>query len=140
MTQEFLAEVRSIVEPLLTELGFQLDEYMGDVAYDKEASAVFFRSNDCKIQVYDSRRNGEINCMIAALDAANTFGPYDRKGEWQYLPRFAIMQGVPLDEIKEEDFPDFPTPSQWLQSVRRRVEKYYPIAHEGILKIAGPEY
>jgi len=70
MTQEFLSGVRSIVEPVFTELGFQLDEYDDDVdEWGRKGSVVFFRSEDCKIQIYDSTRDGSINCMIAALDA-----------------------------------------------------------------------
>jgi hypothetical protein len=142
MTQEFLAGVRSIVEPLLNELGFQLDEYDGDVDEGgRKGSVVFFRSNDCKIQVYDSTRDGSINCMIAPLNALNVFGQYDSSGKWQYLPRFAIRQGVPLEEIMKDKLPvDFPTTNQFLESVRRRIEKYFPIAHDGILEMNGPEY
>ena len=102
---------------------------------------MFFRSEDCKIQVYDSLRGGEINCMIGPLDAQNVFGLYDRSGKWQYLPRFAIRQGVPLEEIMKDKAPvEFPTSAQFLESVRRRIEKYFPVAHAGILEMTGPEY
>lgn len=140
-TQKFLAEVRSVVEPLLIELGFQLEEF-GDLEYKgRKASVVFFRSKDCKIQVYDVPQEGEINCMIAPLDAANEIGLYDQSGKWQFLPRFAIRQGVPLEEIMKDKSPvDFPTTAQFLESVRRRIEKYFPIAHDGILEMDGPEY
>jgi len=87
MKEVFLTGVRSIVEPLLIQLGFQLEEF-GDVDYyGRTASVMFFRSKDCKVQVYDAPREGEINCMIAPLDAANVFGLYDRSGKWQYFPR-----------------------------------------------------
>jgi hypothetical protein len=142
MEQEFLAAVRHIVEPTLTELGFQLDEYDGDVdEWGRKGSVAFFRSDDCLIQIYDSTRDGSINCMIAALDAPRVFGPHDRSGKWQYLPRFAIRQGVSLEEIQKDNFMvDSPTTSQWLESVRHRIEKYFPVAHEGILEMGGPEY
>ncbi|ASW91579.1 hypothetical protein [Mycobacterium marseillense] len=148
MTQEFLSGVRSIVEPLLNELGFQQDGYDDVDESDPEArdgsrrgSVVFFRSDDCKIQVYESTRDGSINCMIAPLDAPNTFGPYDQSGNWQYLPRFAIRQGVPLDEIMKDNLAvDFPTTIQLLESVRSRIEKYYPVAHVGVLEMEGPDF
>lgn len=140
VTQQFLAGVRSIVEPLLSRLGFDLLEYDDSVGRgDAAASVVYFQSDDCKIQVYDSPRSGSINCMIATLDASNTFGPSDEKGEWQYLPRFAVLAGVPLDQIESDGLPEFPTLSQWLESICRRIERYYPVAHEGVLKMAGPE-
>jgi hypothetical protein len=142
MTEEFLAAVRHIVEPTLTELGFQLDEYNGDVdEWVRKGSVAFFRSDDCLIQIYDSTRDGSINCMVAALDAPRVFGPHDRSGKWQYLPRFAIRQGVPLEEIQKDNLlVDSPTTSQWLESVRHRIEKYFPVAHEGILEMGGLEY
>ncbi|ATA29255.1 hypothetical protein MLM_3196A [Mycobacterium lepraemurium] len=139
MREELLNGVRSVVEPLLTQLGFQLDEY-GDVdVHGRKASVVYFRSNDCKIQVYDASREGEINCMIAPLDAANVIGLYDRSGEWQYLPRFAIRQSVSLDEImRDSRTVDFPTTHQWLESVRDRIQKYFPVARDGVLEMGGP--
>jgi hypothetical protein len=142
MTEEFVAGVRSIVEPLLIGLGFQLDEYDGDVdEWGRRGSVVFFRSEDCLIQIYDSSRDGGLNCMIAALDAPKVFGPHDQSGKWQYLPRFALRQGVPLEEIGKDNLTvDFPTTRQLLESVRGRIEKYFPSAHEGILEMDGPEY
>lgn len=149
MTQEFLAGVRSIVEPLLNELGFQRDEYDDNVDEGdpdahkggRRGAVVFFRSDDSKMQIYDSTRDGSINCMIAPLDAPNIFGPYDRSGKWQYLPRFAIRQGIPLEEIMKDNLAvAFPTMNQLLESVRNRIEKYFPIAHDGVLEMSGPEY
>jgi hypothetical protein len=142
MTQEFLAGVQSIVEPLLAELGFLVDEYVDGVDEGGPKGAVaFYRSDDCKIQVYESARSGEINCMIAPLHAANTFGLHDRSAKWQYLVRFAIRQGVPVEEIMKEKLPvDFPTTSQWLEAVRNRIEKYYAVAHAGVLEMGGPEW
>lgn len=139
MSEEFLAGVRSIVEPLLIQLGFQLDEFSDVDKSGRKASVVFFRSKDCKIQVYDAPREGEINCMIAPLDAANVLGLYDHSGKWQYLPMFAIRQGVALEEIRETNLPDFPTTNQFLVSVRGRIEKYFPIARDGVLAMGGPE-
>lgn len=136
MTEEFLIAVRSIVEPRLADLGFRLEEYMSDVGpNDKEGSAVFFRSNDCRIQIYDSRRNGDINCMIAPLSADNIFGPYDRSGMWQYIVMYAVKKGVPREEIMNDELlTDFPTTLERLHWVRGRIEKYLPMAREILLK------
>ena len=142
MTQEFLAGVHSIVEPLLIQLGFHLDDVDDNVDEGgRRGSVIFYRSEDCKIQVYDSSRDGSINCMIAPVDAPNVFGPYDRSKKWQYLPRYAIWQGVPPEEIMKDKLPvDFPTTTQFLESVRRRIEKYYPVAHAGVIATEGPEW
>ncbi|MCV7027932.1 hypothetical protein [Mycobacterium sherrisii] len=139
--QEFLTKVRRIVEPLLSELGFQVDEFDADVDdWGRTGAVVYFRSVDCKIQNYDSSREGSINCMIAPLHALNVFGPHDQSGMWQYLPRFGLRQGVPLDAVRETALPDFPTTDQFLESVRGRIERYFPIAHAGILQMRGAEY
>jgi hypothetical protein len=142
MTQEFLADVRLIVEPLLIRLGFQLDEYVEDVPEGgPKSSVVYFRSEDCKLQIYQSSREGSINCMIATLDAPNVFGPSDASGKWQYIVMFAIRQGIPREEILKDKLPvDFPTTRQRLEWLKGRIEKYYPVAHEGILEMGGPEY
>lgn len=135
MTQEFLTAVRSIVEPLLAELGFQMNEFMGDIGpSDKKGSAVFFRSEECKIQVYDSRRNGDINCMIAPRGAPNVFGPYDRSGVWQNIGALALRGGVPREELMKDKLPsDFPTTNERLDWVRGRICRYYSVALKGIL-------
>lgn len=137
MTEAFLGEVRSIVEPLLKNLGFELDEYNDNVDEGgPKGAVVYFRSNDCKIQIYDSRRGASINCMIAPVDAANVFGPYDASGKWQYIVMFAIKQGVPREEIMKDKLPaDFPTTRQRLEWVRGRIQRYFPIAHAGILEM-----
>ena len=137
MTQEFLTEVRSIVEPSLAEFGFEFEAFIDDVDEGgRLGSAAFYGSKDCKIQVYRSTRAGSVNCMIAPIGAPFLFGPYDHSGKWQYLPRFAIRQGTPLEEIVKDKLPvDFPTNSQQLEWVRGRIEKYFPIAHAGVLEM-----
>ena len=56
-------------------------------------------------------------------------------------PRFAIRQRVPIEDImKENRADDFPTVGQLLESVRGRIEKYFAIAHDGILEMNGPDY
>jgi hypothetical protein len=142
MASNFSADVRGIVEPVLVGLGFALDAI--DDRPDeggRPQHIVFYRSTDCKVQIYDSARDGSINCMIATLDAENEFGPRDQSGKWQYPLRFVIRQGVPLEEIRKENLTiDFPTTSQRLEWVRGCIEKYFSIAHKGILEMDGPEY
>lgn len=49
-------------------------------------SIVYYRSSDCRLQIYYSSREGAANCMIAPLDATNAFGL--RADKWQFLTRF----------------------------------------------------
>lgn len=130
------------MEPLLVELGFVFDEYIDNVNEGgPKGSVVIYRTDDCKLQIYQSARSGEINCMIAPLDAPNVLGLYDKSAKWQYLPRFAIRQGASMKEINEySPATDFPTIDQFLESVRARIEKYFPVAHAGVLEMGGPEW
>ncbi len=136
MTSEFSAEVRAVVEPLLTERGFFLDE-IDDTPDEggRGQHVVYYRSNDCKIQVYESSREGEVNCMIAPLDAPNEFGLRAKK--WQYLTRFIKRPDLPLEELAElarGEYEAYENPLDW---VRDRLAKYYEAAHAGILKMYG---
>lgn len=130
---DFPEAVRAIIEPSLVDLGFELDNVDTDVAEGgPQGSVVYYRSNDCRMQVYLSSREGSINCMIAPLSAPNTFGPQDRSGVWQYLGRF-----VPRDQRVNDESIDPKGPAHQLEWVRARIADYYPAAHAGILEMFG---
>jgi hypothetical protein len=137
MTPEFSTDVQTIVGPLLKKLGFVLDEI--DDSSDeggRRQHVVYYRSNDCKIQVYESSREGEVNCMIAPLDVPNEFGLRAKK--WQYLTRFTKRPDLPLEElatIARAEYEAYANPLEW---VRDRIVKYYEVAHAGILEMYGP--
>lgn len=136
MTSKFSREVQSVVGPLLEELGFVLDEI--DDKPDEGGRTrhiVYYRSPDCKIQVYESYREGETNCMIAPLEAPNEFGL--RAKRWQYLPRFTKRPDLPLEELVKlarAEYDAYADPLEW---VRDRILKYYDAAHAGILEMYG---
>jgi hypothetical protein len=139
MSQEFLDAVQSIVGPSLAQLDFQFEAFIDNVDEGgRSGYAAYYGSKDCKIQIYRSIRSGSVNCMIAPIGAPFVFGPYDHSGKWQYLPRFAIRQGTPLEEIMNDKLPvEFPTRNQQLEWVRNRIETYFPVAHAGVLEIAN---
>src|SRR5580692_10538381 len=88
MTSDFAENVRATIGPLLTNLGFVL--YGVDDGPDEGGIArhiVFFRSNDCKLQIYDSSREGEVNCMIAPLTAPDKFGL--KAKTWHFIGKFS---------------------------------------------------
>lgn len=134
MTSQFSNEVQAIVGPLLTELGFILDEI--DDRPDEGGRGqhiVYYRSNDCKLQIYKSSREGEVNCMIAPLYVANQFGL--RATKWQYLTKFVKRPDLPLEELislARSDYEAYANPLEW---VRGRIAKYYEAAHAGILEM-----
>lgn len=120
--------------PLLERLGYVLAEI--DDSPDeggRRQHVVYYRSNDCKIQVYESSREGETNCMIAPIDAADSFGPRAKK--WQYLPRFSKQPDLPLAELAKlvrAGYEAYVNPLEW---VRDRIVNYYDAAHKGILEM-----
>jgi hypothetical protein len=64
MAPEFSADVQAIVGPLLERLGFVLDGI--DDSPDeggRRQHIVFYRSDDCKIQVYESSREGSMSSV-----------------------------------------------------------------------------
>jgi hypothetical protein len=65
MTEILLTEIQSIVRPLLAGLGFLLDGVDGNVNESGgRNSVVYYRPNESKIQVYQSPREGGVNCVI----------------------------------------------------------------------------
>lgn len=138
MTENFPIEVQSIVGPLLANLGFALDEVDNDVDEGgRRNSVVYYRSNDCKIQIYQSSREGSVNCMIAPLEAPNKFGPRDRSYKWQYLTRFAAAPNVPLEELVQSVSFEAETDTEQLDWVKDRIAKYFDVARAGILQMYG---
>lgn len=136
MTTNFSNEVETIVGPLLAEKGFTLDGT--DDSPDERGGTrhiVYYRSDDCKIQIYKSSREGEVNCMIAPLDASNEFGL--RAERWQYLTRFVERPNLPIDELIQSaraEYESYPNPLQW---VRDRIANSYEQARSGVLKMYG---
>jgi hypothetical protein len=135
---EFSTEVQTIVGPVLEQFGFVLDEI--DDSPDeggRRQHIVYFRSEDCKVQVYESAREGEVNCMIAPIDVPNEFGLRARK--WQFLTRFSKRPDLPLAELAELARAEYKSYSNPLEWVRDRIVKYYDAAHKGILEMYGTE-
>jgi hypothetical protein len=134
VTSDYAADVEEIAGPLLTKLGFVLDEV--DEGPDEGGIArrvVYYRSNDCKLQIYDSSREGEINCMIAPVDVPNEFGLRAKK--WQFLTRFSKRPDIPLAELAELARAEYKAYANSLEWVRDRIVKYYEAAHKGILEM-----
>jgi hypothetical protein len=134
MSSEFSADVQNIVGPLLVDLGFSLDE-VDDTPDEggRQQHVVYYRSDDCKIQIYDSWREGEINCMIAPVSVSNEFGL--RAEKWQFLTRFTKMPNLSLTEVADLAKAELDAHPNRLEWVRDRIAKYYDDAHQGILEM-----
>ncbi|WP_142281587.1 hypothetical protein [Mycobacterium kyorinense] len=136
MTDGFPAEVEAVVGPLLADLGFTLDEVDNNVDEGgRRGSVVYYRSDDCKIQVYRSSREGSVNCMIAPLDASNVFGLSDQSYKWQYFTKFSPAVNVSLEELVQQVSFEPQTDKEQLEWVRDRIVEYFDVAHAGILEM-----
>ncbi len=79
-------ELDRFLEPTLSNAGFKLDEVQESVVYgNRPAWAVYYRSNDCKLQVCWSARDGGIDFMVAPLDAPNEFGLINNSKKWHFM-------------------------------------------------------
>ena len=133
MASEFSADVQAIVGPTLEERGFVLDEI--DDSPDeggRDQHVVYYRSKDCKIQVYDSSREGEVNCMIAPLDAPNKLGLRTKK--WHYISKFSKRPNIPPQERLRAAIAEAQAYANPLDWVRDRIVKHYETAHAAILE------
>lgn len=132
MIQNFFMEVESIVGPLLKELGFRLDETDDTSDRGGNRYIAYYRGKDCKLQIYQSSREGETNCMIAPLGAPNEFGL--RSEKWQYLTRFTKRPDLPATELIQlarREYESYSNPLEW---VRDRIRANYESAHASIRK------
>jgi hypothetical protein len=138
VTRDFSADVQATLMPLLADLGFVLEEIDNDPddgGHGLERHIMFFRSFDCKIQVYDSSREGEINCMIAPLDAPNEFGLNSKK--WHYISYFSKRSDLPPEERLRLAIAEAEAYDNGLDWVKDRIIKHYETARTGILEKFG---
>ncbi|TDZ43954.1 hypothetical protein [Mycobacteroides franklinii] len=134
MNNDFAEQVQTVVGPLLADLGLTLDKIDSHVDEGgMRGSVVYYRAQDCKIQIYQSSREGSINCMIAPLAAPNTFGPQDRSGNWQYLTKFVPMPEMSLDELARSVSFEPKTSVEQLQWVRDNIADNFEAARTGVL-------
>ncbi|EID14042.1 hypothetical protein MXEN_10179 [Mycobacterium xenopi RIVM700367] len=136
--EDFPEKVQSIIGPLLSSLGFRLDEIDDDVDEGgRRGSVVYYRSSDCKLQVYWSAREYEINAMIAPLDAPNEHGLYNRSRKWHYLNEFIKAPDLPLEELVQvlkAERSNFESETKWLEWLRGRIKEYFPVARDSVLR------
>jgi hypothetical protein len=139
MSDDFPSDVRLVVEPILSKRGFVLDEIQdGTDDGGRQLSVVYFRSADCKIQIYESAREGETNCMIAPLDAPNEFGLRSTSKKWQFLTRFVKRSDLPLEgrlKMARQEYESYDNPLEWVKAC---IEAHFDTAHAAMLNMPRP--
>jgi hypothetical protein len=133
MTSDFVADVEATVGPLLAELGFVLNGVDGGPDEGGiPRQIVYYRSGDCKLQIYDSSREGEVNCMIAPLSAPNKYGLTAK--DWHYISKFSKRPDISPQERLRIAIADAKAYDNQLYWVRDRIAKHYQSAHAAILQ------
>jgi hypothetical protein len=80
------AEVERLLEPTLSHAGFKLGGIHDAAIYgERPAWAVYYRGQDCKLQICWSARDGGTDLMLAPLDAPNEFGLLSQSKKWQFM-------------------------------------------------------
>lgn len=133
MSANFTAKLQATIGPLLSSLGFTLIEV--DDGPDEGGiprHIAYYQSADCKLQIYDSSREGEVNCMIAPLTARNEYGL--RGKDWHYISRFSKRSNLPPEERLRAAIAEANAYDDQFDYVKDRIAKHYEAAHAGILQ------
>jgi hypothetical protein len=142
MQDDFPHLAQEIVGPLLTHMGFVLAGIDNSVDEGgRKGSVLYYHGPDSKVQLYNSSREGEINAMIAPLEAPDEYGLYNRSHMWHYFNEFAEEPKLSLEELVEKlrgERDNFTTTPRWLEWIKNeRVARYYELARSGILEKYG---
>jgi len=139
MPDDFLHLAQEIVGPRLTQMGFALAGV--DSSADeggRKRSVLYYHGPDCKIQLYHSSREGEINAMIGPLGAPDEYGLNNRSHMWHYFNEFEDESTSSLEELVEKhqvERDTFTSIPRWLEWIKdERVERYYESARGRILE------
>ncbi|MCG7598116.1 hypothetical protein [Mycobacterium sp. PSTR-4-N] len=134
MMTAFADAVEAIVGPVLAVRGFMLDQVDDESdSGGRDLHVVYYRSPDCRIQVYQSSREGETNAMIAPSNAPNQLG-LNAPG-WQFLTTFIEQPAGPIAEVIEKARLEYHAYGEPLLWVRDRIVKYFDAARA---RIAAP--
>ena len=139
MLENFANEVQTIIGPVLSDLGFEVDGIDSDVDEGgRIGRVVFYRRSDCKIQVYWSSREFEINAMIAPVDAPDEHGLYNRSRKWHYFAEFEKMPDLTLEELAallRKNKENFESTPRWLGWLRNNMVLNLDAAVAGITRL-----
>lgn len=136
MAYDFPSEVQKEIGPMLLSRGFTLDAIATAVDEGgRRGSVVYYRRDDCKVQVYLSARDGEVNAMIAPTDAPNELGAINRSRKWRYFKSFAQQPQLPLEELVRMVPMDFASDEDRLEALKLAIEKNFAAAHDWVTNV-----
>lgn len=121
-------EVDAYMGPVLVQHGFAPDGVLGDMQYGElPAWSVFYRRDDCKLQVCWSAREGGIDFMLAPVAAPNECGLLNASKQWRFLLLLSDF-----DEGLTTPHLDAGT-DVWWEWRRALFEAHFPAAHAALL-------
>lgn len=118
------AELVRFLEPTLRQASFSLDKVEDAVIYgDRPAWAIYYRGQDCKLQVCWSARDGGIDFMLAPLDAPYEFGLLNPSKKWQFMLKLSdVHDDIATPGLDADD----DTVMRWLKAL---FEVHFGAAH-----------
>jgi len=100
MKNEFKDLVSSVLGDFLSRYAFRFVESHGDTSGN--SVDIVFESRQCKLRFYDSRRSGEVNCLVGRTDASNENDWTDKSSGWYYLRGLLELgKGLSLEELQK---------------------------------------
>lgn len=103
------------LDPALSQAGFRLEELDDPLLYqNRPAWAIYYRGQDCKLQVAWSARDGGIDYFLAPLDAPNEFGLLNESKKWRLM---LMLSDVRDDLVTPAPDADDETEMSWLKAL-----------------------
>jgi len=100
MEEQFAELVSSVLGDFLSRHAFHLVGSHNDGSGD--TADIVFKSDQCKLRFYDSRRGGEVNCLVGQIDALNESDWTAKSNGWYCLRGLLeIGKGLSLDESQK---------------------------------------
>jgi len=121
MSDEFKALIPSLLGHFLSRHAFHAVRSSVDNAGN--TVDVVFESNQCKLRFYDSKRGGEVNCLLGRIDADNESSCTDKGSGWYYLRELLeIGKGISLEEVQKQVGPPVSGRREQLLQLRELLE------------------
>ena len=80
------ADLERFLDPTLSQAGFRLSAIEDPTVYHGRAAwVIYFLSDDCKLQICWSAREGGIDYLLAPLDAPDEFGLLNQSNKWRLM-------------------------------------------------------
>jgi hypothetical protein len=109
------AELQQYLEPTLSRAGLRLDDIEDPSVYQsRPAWAIYYRGQDCKLQISWSARDGGIDYLLAPLDAPNEFGLLNESKEWQLM---LMLSNLSDNLVTPALDADMETEMSWLKAL-----------------------